>query len=70
MNPEWVDSEREPRRMVQMFDAQAQIVYKNWSPQLKLEWLASILKIYWLGRQHTDKPALRAAEKKRPYLEI
>ena len=55
MKEEWDDKEREPRRIVQMFDPIAQADYKDWSPQLKLEWLESILKMYWSARRHNSR---------------
>ncbi|MFN0117001.1 MAG: hypothetical protein ACKVQC_01740 [Elusimicrobiota bacterium] len=55
MKEEWDDKEREPLRMVQYFDAEAQKNYKDWSVALKFEWLSSILKLYWSGRAHQNK---------------
>ena len=67
MKQEWDDKEREPRRIVQMFDPEAQAAYKDWSPQLKLEWLASIMKLYWASREGGSTQ--KAAEPERPYPE-
>lgn len=66
MKDEWDDNEREPRRMVQMYDPQAQAAYKDWSAQTKLEWLASILKLYWAGRRQA-RALPNAAEPKKNY---
>jgi hypothetical protein len=67
MNSEWNDKERAPRRMVQMFDPVAQETYRNWSAELKLEWLESLLKLYWAGRRENSHPASNAAEQTKPY---
>ena len=69
MKEEWDDMEREPRRIVQFFDPEAQNAYKNWPPKLKLEWLASIMKLYWAVRSQEKSSISVAAEPKQPYPE-
>lgn len=69
MKEEWNDKEREPRRIVQMFDPEAQAAYKDWTPKLKLEWLASILKMYWSARTQAEGTLFKAAESRKPYPE-
>lgn len=67
MKEEWDDKEREPRRIVQFFDPEAQSNYKDWSAQLKLEWLTSILKLYWSVRSQEQLNLSKAAEPKKNY---
>ena len=67
MKEEWDDNEREPRRIVQIFDAEAQAAYKDWTPKLKLEWLESILKMYWSARTQAEQSLSKAAETRKPY---
>jgi hypothetical protein len=68
MKAEWDDKEREPRRIVQMFDPLAQAAYKDWTPKQKLDWLQAINKMYWAARtQANAERHWKAAEERKPY---
>ena len=40
----------EPRRALQVYDPVAQLQFKKWTTKDKLEWLESLLGIYWMFR--------------------
>ena len=39
----------EPRRVLQIYNADAQKAFCRWSAKDKLEWLEAINKLYWAG---------------------
>ena len=39
----------EPRRILQIYDAAAQIQFKGMTPAARLEWLGAINRLYWVG---------------------
>lgn len=40
----------DPRRLLQIYDPQAQINFQSWTAKDKLEWLEAINQLYWAGR--------------------
>jgi hypothetical protein len=42
-------------RILQIYDPEQQKQFSHFSPQDRLEWLASINQLYWQGRMNAEK---------------
>jgi len=61
------EDRRDPPRIVQIYDPVAQAVYEDWSAETKLEWLESIMQLYWVSREESASSLPLAAESRKPF---